>query len=449
MTKKSVEVTASTELATPLLPARTGAAEALARAATEGDGPRSDDARLTGKLRTLLFSLLVTSASISLVWGAVPNVWLPLQVQTLVGDADKGAVLALVTGIGALGAMVSQPLAGMLSDRTRTRFGRRAPWLVGGALVGGLGMIGLGAANSITWLVVGWMVVQIAYNFAQGPFSAVLPDRVPSRKRGLFAAIGGFGGMLGSLGGSILAASFAPNIPSGYLLFAGVILVVTVLFAVLNPDQSSKGASRPPFSFLIFLKTFWVNPVKYPDFFWGFVSRFAFVGGYFLIAGYQLYILQDYIGLGADAVAMVPALSGLSLLGIVIATLIGGPLSDRLGRRKPIIFVASMILAASIFVPVLIPTGTGMLIFAFGSGLGFGAFLGVDQALMTEVLPSKTDYAKDLGVLNIAQTLPQTISAAVAGVALVVFGEYWSLFPIAIGAAIIGGVAVLFIKSVR
>lgn len=412
------------------------------------DGLKPKKLRIRG-LRKLMWSALFANIGIFLIWGAVPGILLPLQVEGIAGQSGKAGALAVILTISSLGAMFAQPIAGLVSDRTRSRFGRRAPWMVGGTLIGGAALIGMGAANTLVQLAIAWFIVQVLYNFAQGPLSAVLPDRVPHTARGAFAAFAGLGSMLGALGGQVVGAQFAKSIPAGYLVFAGIALVLTVLFVVLNPDKSSKGEPKAPFSFVTFLKTFWVSPRKHPDFFWGFTGRLLLFGGYFMVTGYQLYILQDYIGLGDKAVTVVPLLGLTSLVGIIIATLISGPLSDRLGRRRIVAVVAGVILAASLAFPLVMPTITGMLLFSFVSGLGFGAYQGVDQALMSEVLPSKNDYAKDLGVLNIAATLPQVLAPGLAGLIVVAAGGYAVLFPIGIVIALLGAFAVIPIKSVK
>ncbi len=426
-----------------------GTIEAPNFTASPAEAANVKKVRIPG-LRKLMWSTLVANIGIFLIWGAVPGILLPLQIQGITGDTGKAAALAVIATIGAFGAMLAQPIAGLVSDRTRSKFGRRAPWMVGGTLVGGLALIGMGAANTLVQLAIAWIIVQVVYNFAQGPLSAILPDRVPSAARGVFSAFAGLGAMLGAVGGQVVGSQFAKAIPTGYLVFGGFALVVTVLFVVLNPDKSNKGEPKPPFSLVVFLKTFWVNPVKHPDFFWGFTGRLLLFGGYFMVTGYQLFILQDYIGLKDKAVGVVGLLGITSLVGIIIATLIAGPLSDRLGRRRIVAVIAGLILAVSLAFPIFMPTLTGMLLFSFVSGLGFGAYQGVDQALMSEVLPSKDDFAKDLGVLNIAATLPQTLAPGIAGAIVVAFGNsYAPLFPIGIVIAIAGALAVIPIKSVR
>lgn len=413
------------------------------------DGSTEGRVPITGALRRLLWWIAPANIGIFLLWGAIPAVLLPTQIQ-LIDEATKAENLAIVATIGAFAAMIAQPIAGTISDRTRSRFGRRAPWIVGGALIGGLALIGMALANGLVQITIAWVMVQIAYNFAQGPLSAILPDRVPKLVRGTFASISGLGLMLGAIGGQILGASLASNIPMAYLVLAGIALIALTLFVVFNPDRPSKDLAVEPFSVKAFLSTFWVNPIAHPDFFWGFTGRLLLYTGFFAVTGYQLFILQDYIGLGNEgALAMVPILGITTLLGIVVSTVICGPLSDRLERRKVFIFVASILLAGALLIPIVLPTATGMIIFAAVSGLGFGCFQSVDTALISEVLPSQADFAKDLGVVNIAATLPQTIAPAVAGVIVVSFGGYLALFPIGIVLVVLGAFAVLPIKSVR
>jgi MFS family permease len=382
-----------------------------------------------------------------LLWGAIPTVLLPLQMAGI-DEENKVANLAIVTTIGAFAAMLAQPLAGTLSDRTRSRFGKRAPWIVGGAVAGGLALIGMAAANGVVQIAIAWVVAQIAYNCVQGPLTTVLPDRVPSHRRGIFAAVTGMAGMLGAIGGQAVGANFAENIPGGYLVLAGLAIVALTLFVVFNPDKSSKDQERTPLRVVDFLKTFWVNPRKNPDFFWAFLGRLFLYTGYFAVTGYNLYILQDHVGLGADGVGQVAVLGLVALLGMLPAIIIAGALSDKLRRRRVFIFISSLLVGVGMLFPWIAPTLTSMLLMSFIAGVGFGAFQAVDQALMTEVLPDAASYGKDLGVVNIAATLPQTLAPGVGGAIVLAFG-YAGLFPVGIALSLLGAFAVYLIKSVR
>lgn len=403
--------------------------------------------RIRGPLRRLLLWFVPGALGIYILWGAIPGILLPVQIEGI--DAEnKVANLAIATTIGALVAMIVQPVAGTISDRTRTRFGSRAPYIVGGALVGGVALIALGLANTVVLVALCWSLVQLSFNIVQGPFSAILPDRVPVSVRGTFAAVLGAMTMVGGIGGAVLGSVLAADVPSGYLVLAGIAVVLLTLFVVMNPDRDNRGEPREPFRLGDFLSTFWVNPVRHPDFFWAFTGRLLLYTGYFSVTGYLLYLLQDYIGVGDGAVALVPLVSAAGIPTILLSIAISGPLSDRIGRRKPFVVASALIVAVALVIPLLWPTVEGMIAFAVLSGLGFGAFQAVDTALVSQVLPNEKAFAKDLGVVNIAATLPQTVAPAVAGAVVLLFG-FAGLFPVAMVLSVLGAVAVLPIRSVR
>ncbi len=403
--------------------------------------------RLPPAVKRLFGFIVPVNLGVYLIIGAIPGVLLPLQVQAI-DEVNKAANLAIVTGIGAVAAMVMSPVAGLISDRTRSRFGRRTPWLLIGALISGLSLVGMGFANGLLQLVIAWTAVQLTLNLVISPLSALLPDRVPVAVRGTFSTLAGIGSMLGILGGQVLGASLASNIPAAYLIFPGVMLVIIVLFVIFCKDTPSHEMPREPFSFSLFLKTFWVSPRQHPDFFWGFLSRITLFTGYYLIIGYQLYVLQDYIGLGDKAVSVIPLLGVVNLVAVVISIAVSGPLSDRIGRRKPLVIAGAALMGAAMVLPLVMPTMTGMILFTVVCSLGFGVYVSVDAALMSQLLPSEGTFAKDLGVLNIAATLPQTISPFLGGAIVSTLG-YATLFPVGIVLAIVGAVSIVFIKSVR
>lgn len=412
----------------------------------DGAGNEDPPAPRTG-VRRLLGWIIPANLGIFLIWGAVPGILLPAQITAQFGEADKVANLAIVMTIGAFFSMLAQPIAGQLSDRTRSRFGRRAPWIVLGSLAGGLALVGLAFADSLVGVVIAWTLVQITYNFAQGPLSAVMPDRVPLNRRGTFAALSGIGLMVGALGGQIVGSLFLGSIAAGYVTFAVFSLVILTLFVVFNPDHSSKDLEPEPFKLADFLRTFWVNPVKHPDFFWAFTGRLLLYTGYFAVTGYQFFLLTDYFGVEKPG-EVIPMLGLISLVGILVATVASGPLSDKVGRRKPFVFASSIVTGLALVVPWAWPDLTAWMVFTFVSGLGFGMFQAVDTALMSEVLPSAKSFAKDLGVVNIAATLPQTLAPGVAGAIVLAFG-FAGLFPVGIVLSVLGAFAVWPIKAVK
>jgi MFS family permease len=319
--------------------------------------------------------------------------------------------------------------------------------MLGGAIVTLVVAVLFGFANSIVELLIYWTLMQISTNFIMTPLSAHIPDRVPLLRRGTFSAVFGVGALIGSVLGVSVGAGFATAIPIGYVSIAVILLVVTIVFAIVN-KQSNVGEPKTPVNVKAILMTFWVNPIKFPNFAWTFAARFAFFLGYFVVQAYSLYWLQSYVGLGKGAVAAVPVLALAGLVGMVISTPLGGLLVDKIGRTKPMIYVTSAVLAIGLLVPIFDHTFPAMLVYAFVSGLGFGAYQSVDYVLVTQVLPSNTEAGKDMGIVNISSSLPQTIGIAVAA-AVVTIGGYPALFPVGAGLVILGALFILPIRNIR
>jgi MFS family permease len=418
------------------------------RLSPEGYDPAGTErVRVTGRLRRLLVWYGLATLGVYLCIGAVNAVLLPLQVEEL-DPARKAANLALAATVGAVAGMVAQPLAGLLSDRTRSRRGSRAPWVLAGALGAAAGLVVLGGVSGLVGIVIVYALVNVALNVYLGPKSAIMPDRVPRGVRGLFSAAAGLGVLFGVLGGQALGAALAVSPFVGYCVLGGVVVLAGAGLVRFNPDHDNRDEPREPLRWSMLLRTFWVSPRRHPDFAWGFLGRLLTLMGFYLVNTFQLFLLQDYVGLGDEAVDVVPLLSLVALAATLVSTVVGGPLSDRIGRRKPVAVAAGLLIGASLVAPWLMPTLTGFVVYAVVAGLGFGSYLAVDQALLSEVLPTTEDNGRYLGVLNIAVTLPSALAAAAAGTIVSTLG-YAAIFPLGIAISVLGSLAVLPIRSVR
>ena len=399
--------------------------------------------------RRLLGGLMANSITLYAVYGAVPAVLL----ADLVGQVDPGGkatALGVISAISAVGATLANPIAGALSDRTRSRFGRRAPWMAGGALLGGLSLMAVGSGNSLVWIAVAWTLAQMCLNVLQAPLTAVVPDRTPVHRRGFFSSAAGLAQMIGATLGTALAAGFANALGLGFAAFGVLVIAGTAVFVLLNREPSTVGAQVAPFHLKAFLAGFWISPRRHPDFAWAFLGRLLMVLGYFSVASYQLYILEDYVGLSHHrANDLVPLLSLAMLPGMIFMIVVMGPLSDRIGRRKPFVIGASLGMAMALAVPLVVRSEGAMFAYSVMVGLSFGAYMAVDTALMTQVLPNPEDAAKDMGVLNIANAGPQALAPALAAVAITLLGGYRSLFAVAIVLVLAAALSVQPIRSIR
>ena len=405
--------------------------------------------RVTG-LGGLMAGFFGVQLFVNIANGAVANSLIPNVIANLEPD-DKVAILGVTGAVAAVGAVVTQPLWGLLSDRTRSRWGRRVPWILGGVVGLALTFFGLSTATTVVAVVVLAALVQIFYSMVAGPLSAVVPDRTPVARRGAFSALGSLGIFVGGLVGVVIASQFVSAIPVGFAVMGVVVLIGAIPFAFPLRDRESDEAApvRERVSWAQTLRSFVVDPREHPDFFWAFVARLVLMVGYWSIISFQLYILDDYIGLGLEgANALYPVTTAVLALGIIVALVPSGVLSDRIGRRKPFVIASSIVVAVSAVVPIVSPTVTGAIVSVGIGGIGIGVYLAVDQALMTQVLPSSSDAGKDLGVLNIAQAGGQVVAPLVASVVIGIAG-YPALYGFAAVLAVLAALAILPIRSVR
>jgi MFS family permease len=389
--------------------------------------------------------------STSLLFLAPVLVTLALKVDSLVGIKRAPSSLALVAGIGALVALVGNPFFGKMSDRTASRLGMRRPWMVTGLVGGSLGIVIVALAPNIPVVLAGWCVAQLFFNALLAAMVAVLPDQVPSVQRGLVSGVLGVCMPVASVCATFLVKLFTGNLLAMFLGPCAIGGLFILLFAVSLKDRRLATAEKPAWSLREFASTFYVNPRKSPDFAWAFASRFMFVMAYAFLVTYQAYYLLDKIG---SAVSDVPQQIFLGTLVqsavVVAASLIGGKVSDRTGRRKIFVLTASIVYGLALFVIAIASDFSGFLVGMAISGLGFGVYLAVDLALVVDVLPDKRSAAKDLGVFNIAGALPFSIAPAIAP-AILVFGSgsYGVLYAVAGLCAIIGAFAILPVRRVR
>jgi MFS family permease len=174
-----------------------------------------------------------------------------------------------------------------------------------------------------------------------------------------------------------------------------------------------------------------------------------FVLAYAFLATYQAYYLLEKIGSAKAEVPQQIFLGTLTQSAVVVAaSLIGGKLSDRTGRRKIFVLTASVVYGAAMFVIAVASNFNGFLVGMAIGGLGFGIYVAVDLALVVDVLPDKDNAAKDLGVFNMAGALPFSIAPGIAPAILAV-GSYGVLYGVAGVCAIVGAVAILPVKRVR
>lgn len=416
--------------------------------ATPGGAPRPGSApKIIGGARFVV-TFLLANAGMYAIFQGMQQIVLPSQIAAIDPTGKVGAY-GVLASIGAAAAAIGNPVFGALSDRTRSRFGRRAPWLVISAVVALVLLALLGGMTSLFWLGAAYLLVMITMSAFQAVITAVMPDRVPEHRRGFVSAIASFAITIGVIYGLNVAPAFVATPVLAYLLIGALLIVGTLLLVVLAPDPTAGEPPAPNAAERQSVRHFF-SGLRDHDFAWAFWSRATIMIGYWTVSTYQLYTLTDYVGAenlpGGNAAAAVALLGTINLGISVVAALISGPLSDRLGRRKVFVIVASVGIAAGAVIPAVWPTWTGMIVYSVVVGTFFGIYSAVDQAIMTLVLPDPENTARDLGLLNVATTGPQIAGPFLAALIILLTGGYAPLF---IFTAVVAALSAFFIAPIR
>ena len=402
---------------------------------------------------------------------------LPQQVEDVVhGHSWTDNVLAfgIISGIAGFFALIAFPLTGALSDRTTSRYGRRRPWILAGVLVFAISLVVLSLQTTIVGVGVFWSTSIIGFSIASSAITATLSDQVPVNQRGFVSGWISAPQAIGTILGLILVLTIWADTASqqafGYPLVAILLVVLSLPFIGTLPDQQLRKDQRPRGGLGTILQGFWINPIKHPDFGWTLLGRILVNLGNALGTTLLLYFLQYGLGLSSSA-----AISGLLELTVVylvffvIAALVLGRVSDRIGRRKVFVYIAAWVQAAAALILAFVPVFSVAIVAAGLLGLGYGCYMAVDQALATQVLPDAHSRGKDLGIMNIATAVPQAVGPLLGALVVLLFaglatmgvattesitkaGEqagFAGLFVASGVLAILGGVAMIPIKSVK
>ena len=529
-----------------------------------------------------LASISIFWLALSFHWAAIIVIILPSQVEALLAHSylqshafnqdalntfinnNKAVALALVSTPGLLVALFSNPLFGMLSDRTFGRWGRRRPYIVGGTLLNIAGLLLMALAPNIITLMLALCLVQFANNAAAAPFHAYLPDLVNEQQRGLASGLMGLAQSMGivlgaeivgqllhinavqqatsaagvqhalsTYSGELLAAygaialemlllmlltvfsvkepawprqarevaarasgwftSYRRQIGEGALALALVIVVLVGSLLVLQafglsfdlngphlpqggtPQATSDAAQHANIAIngvllvVMLIVTIWAarlfdfRPRRDPDFAWVAGTRLLVTLGIQTVQVFLQYYFHDVLG-STNQEALSGQFSAILTVAAALTTLFGGWLSTRIGRKRMVYLCGAVMSAvAAIFIPLnfLVTSGSVSqdaaanvaLVAGAIFGLGYGAYLSVDWALVADVLPSKERFARDMGIWNIAVTIPQVVAFVIGSILLSLTVptsiRYTLLFVTFAVYSIAGTVTVRYIKGVK
>jgi MFS family permease len=446
--------------------------------AEAGSRPAAGPTRRLGHLDFVLLSIYWVA--IGYLWTSLGGLIIPDLVLQFVGRRHEGVALGVLEGIGSLMAVVWQPVIGAVSDRTRTRWGRRRPFIATGTVGDVIFLVGLALSGSYWMVVIFYFLLQTASNTAQGPYQGLMPDVVPVSQRGTASGYYGVSNVAGLLAGTIGAGFILAHAGRivAILSICGLLLATMLPTVLLIPDRAKP--NREQFTGLRqAVTTTFARPLRYPSFLWLMASRLLILMGLIGIQSFVFFYFSN-VFFGGDRHATITATYTLQGLVIVCALAVSLPAaraSDRFGRR-PFILIGGLlgaagllmlvfsnyellppqwidVLANALKVPELAAQATlvGVLI-----GIGYGLFFSVDWAFIQDVIPAD-EAGLFMGFSNIATAGSGIIARFVGGFLLDPFnagppilglpGGYPVIFSVFCAWLLIGGLLILKVPEGR
>jgi MFS family permease len=383
------------------------------------------------------------------LWGALLVIMLPNEMRQL-APYYRVSALGLITAISAVVALVVPLIVGALSDRCISKYGRRRPFIVAGVIVNVIGLLAMAWAFSTApqigspahgakpgqWETVGvllgnagfvrfllaYIIVQLGNNIASAAYSGIIPDLVPEQQRGAASGYMALMSQAGTLfGGAIVGTLLSPQPEWVKYAVISAVLALIASITIFGIEESPLEQHPGELRWGAYLKSLWIDPKKYPDFAWVWITRALVMLGFYSVLPFINYYLLDVIGI-VDPDKYAPILMGVILIASSFSGVYGGYVSDRIGRKK-VVYIANATIAVMVLAFIFCRSFNQVLIAGTLFGIGFGAYTSVDWALGTDVLPTKTNAAKEMAIWHVAMTLPQSLAAPIATIIIESFGK--------------------------
>jgi len=416
-----------------------------------GDDLAEDAGEGLPKLRTrYLLAIYITQLTLYIAFIVPIAFSLAIRVAQVAPD-NRDAILAIAVGLPGLFVVIGTPLVGMFSDRTRSRFGRRRPWLLFGSILGLVGSALIALTGDVASLVIGWCIAYTGYGITSSMLNTHLGDNLPVLQRGRVMGILGAITQIAPILGISVAGALVASPIGLFLLPAGIAFVGGLFFTLVMRDPKVN-TPRPELKISRVFEGFYFNPRRYPNLAWVWISKACVFLAISMSSLYGVYLLTTRLGLTAAEVGALLATTG--LLGVVTGILgaVGsGYLSDKLKTRKPFLVFSAVVIGVSM---VVTGTSTSIPQYVIGGlllSLSIGVYGSVDQALALDVLPRDTDEnGRFLAIIGIGSTLPQAIGPFAAGLVLALgSGNYTVVYVVGAVVAVVGALLIIPITAGR
>lgn len=405
--------------------------------------------------RSYIFWLMLASFGASIAMMVPLSYGIAVRITELAPGQEQ--VLGFITGIAQLVYLIISPIVGIWSDRTRSRFGRRGPFIFIGTAIGLAGLVVMGLAPNLLLVGAGWILGMSGWSISGAAIQNLMADKLPEGQRGRVSALTGLMTQIAPVLGIGVAYAVSTNTLLVFVVPGVIGAVLLALFPLIKPEGSSKNiVVDTQVTFRSVVASYGFSVRKYPDFAWNWLGRFVFFMGLYFNTTFGTFFYAQRLGLPVREVAGVVATIG--MLGVVAAAagaLLGGFLSDKLRRRRLFVIIAALIFVAGALAEAFAWSLPQLIIGAVLMQTAIAVFATVDQAIIFAILPNRTETARYMAVVAFAQKIPSAVAPLIASV-IITIGitgtdkNYTFLYLAGAVLALLGGsVIALKVKSVR
>lgn len=402
-----------------------------------------------------IFWLMLASFGASIAMMVPLSYGIAVRITELAPGHEE--VLGYITGTAQLVYLLVSPIVGIWSDRMRSSFGRRTPFIFLGTGIGLAGLIVMGLAPDLLIVGAGWVLGMTGWSISGAAIQNLMAEKLPEQQRGRVSALTGLMTQIAP----VLGIGVAYAVSSSTLLVfvvPGVIgAVLLALLPIFKPEGSSKNlAVISDITARSLVTSYGFNVRKYPDFAWNWLGRFVFFMGLYFNTTFGTFFYAQRLDLPVREVAGIVATIG--MLGVVAAAagaLLGGFLSDKLKRRRLFVIIAALLFVGGAVAEAYAWTLPQLILGAVLMQTAIAVFATVDQAIIFAILPNRTETGRYMAVVAFAQKIPSAVAPLIASLVITLGAtgaekNYTLLYLAGAVLALMGGsVIALKVKSVR
>nr|WP_308291820.1 MFS transporter [Microbacterium jejuense] len=405
--------------------------------------------------KSYIFWLMLASFGASIAMMVPLSYGIAVRITELAPGHEE--VLGYITGTAQLVYLIISPLVGIWSDRTRSRFGRRSPFLFLGTGIGLVGLVIIGLAPDLLVVGAGWVLGMSGWSIAGAALQTIQADKLPEQQRGKVSALTGLMTQIAPVLGIGVAYAVSSNTMLIFLVPGLIGAVMLALFPLIKPEGSSKDLPRGEVvTVKSVVASYGFNVRKYPDFAWNWLGRFVFFVGLYFNTTFGTFFYAQRLDLPVREVAGIVATVGMiGVLAAATGALVGGFLSDKLQRRRLFVMIAALLFVGGAIAEATAWSLPQIILGAVLMQLAIAVFATVDQAIVYAIIPERAQAGRYMAVIQFAQKIPSALAPLIAGVVITIGAvgaekNYTLLYLVGAAFALVGGLIILLkVKSVR